>query len=188
MSPRPANVLPHEFRNAELVVLGIQPGPLTIQGTRPSKPVTCPYCGNRVGVKAQSQSHPRRANPRPTTAPSGTLAPHRMRTTDQPCPTQNIPIQVILPDPGDPSSARRQRGLRARKTRGAAPRTSARPRRAHKEYDDIHELNGERNNNHWRNSYGLIAEDSAGYEYLGAEGGTNSVRTFRGGRADGNRR
>ncbi|WP_426721884.1 hypothetical protein [Corynebacterium auriscanis] len=48
----------------------------------------------------------------------------------------------------------------------------ARVRRTHKEYDDIHELNGERNTNHWRHSYGLIAEFSSGSDFLGAEGGT----------------
>lgn len=47
----------------------------------------------------------------------------------------------------------------------------ARVRRTHKEYDDIHELNGERNNNHWRHSYGLIAERSSADDFLGAEGG-----------------
>lgn len=51
----------------------------------------------------------------------------------------------------------------------------ARVRRTHKEYDDIHELNGERNTNHWRHSYGLIAEFSSGNGFLGVEGGTAKV-------------
>lgn len=68
-----------------------------------------------------------------------------------------------------------------------APRMPARVRRAHKEYDDIHELNGERNNNHWRHSYGLIAEGSTGNDFLGAGVAPRWFRTPRGGRADGNR-
>lgn len=40
----------------------------------------------------------------------------------------------------------------------------------------------------WRDDYATIGEDSWGNDYLGNEGGENSVRAHRGGRADGNRR
>ncbi|WP_295646889.1 hypothetical protein [uncultured Corynebacterium sp.] len=186
MPSRPVNVPPHQFRTAELVVLGITPGPLEIRGTHPAKPLTCPYCGKRVEVIGAQRSSRRPSNPR-TASLVGSLATHSMPETCQPCPTASISTRVTFPNPDDPSSTRRPRGLRARKARGGAPRTPAPVRRAHKEYDDIHELNGERNNNHWRHSYGLIAEGSSGNDFLGAEGGSASVRTTRGGRADGNR-
>ena len=165
----PTNVSPHEFRCAELVVLGIAHVSIKIKGTRPDKPVICPYCGGRAEITSVNSS----------------LKSHDSPSTGQTCPTAKVVTKVVFPDPDDPS--RRPR-IRSRNNRGVALRTSARPRRAHKEYDDIHELNGERNNNHWRNSYGYIAEDSAGVDYLGSEGGSSSVRAARGGRADGNRR
>lgn len=41
---------------------------------------------------------------------------------------------------------------------------------------------------HWNREYAIYAEDSWGIDDLGSEGGENSVRTYSGGRADGNRR
>lgn len=185
MPLRPDNVPIHEFKTAEMVVLGIYPGPVKIQGKRRGEPVVCPYCGSRVDVIPKNSDTQRSTA---AAAAEFTVMPHLAGSSGRHCQLKIANVSVVFPDPGDGASQRRRGRIRARKVRGGAPRTPERPRRSYKEYDDIDELNGERRNHHWRNEYGIVAEGSAGVDYLGSEGGASSVRAFQGGRADGNRR